>query len=53
MTKINKNSKEYKQGFIDGFANGMKATKKTYRQSQKNMKPIREAINKLRSLRSL
>ncbi len=49
---INKKSEDYKQGLIDGFKKGQESTIKIYKEGEKTMKPIREALNKLRRLRS-
>lgn len=49
--KINKDSIEYKKGFIDGYQKAIKDFKKIRKESEKNIKPIREAISKLRILK--
>lgn len=47
MKKLNKNSIEYKQGFIEGYSKAVKDLRKIKRESAKITKPIKETIRKL------
>jgi len=46
--KINKKSEEYKQGFIDGYEKAFKDYQKIRKEIDVNMKPLRDAIQRLR-----
>ncbi len=46
--KINKKSIEYRQGLIDGYEKAVKDSEKIRKQGERNMKPIRKIIRKLR-----
>ena len=48
---MNKKSKEYRQGLIDGYKKAMKDFMKNKKQTDKEFKPLKDVINKLRSLR--
>jgi hypothetical protein len=50
MVGINKNSIEYKQGFMDGYHKAVKNLKKIKKEREENIKPIREIIKKLNNL---
>jgi len=43
--------KTYKDGLIEGYKKGQQDTIKIYNESEKRMKPIKEAIRRLRNLR--
>ncbi len=51
MKKQKEKSKEYRQGFTDGYSKAMKDFRKIRKESEERMKPIREALNRLRDLR--
>ena len=45
----NRKSKEYKQGLIDGYNKAMKDFMRIKKQTDKEFKPLKDAINKLRT----
>jgi len=47
---VNKNSKEYKQGFIDGYKKARRDSKKIRKQGNKEFKSLKDAINKLKKV---
>ena len=49
--KINKESKQYKQGFTDGYYKAMKDYRNIRKELIKRMKEIRVILNRLRDLR--
>jgi len=51
LRKERRKSIDYKKGFLEGYKKGHQDTIRIYKEGEKNMKPIREAINKLRTLR--
>ena len=51
MKKQKEKSKQYRQGFTEGYSKAMKDSNRIRKEEEKKMKPIREAFNELRDLR--
>ncbi|GAG19704.1 unnamed protein product [marine sediment metagenome] len=48
---VNKKSKDYRQGLIDGYHKAMKDYDKNKKKVDKYFKPLKKAIEKLRSFK--